>query len=108
MWPKAGQKKKDKVIPQDARETEELAIEVDTYMGPGKSYAYDCVLGNPDRHQELLQNYEIRSRSTCCFITRYSLFVWYKMESTPVWQWFATELAIPNEFCDKWPSWTKL
>ena len=42
MWPKAGQKKKDKVIPQDARETEELSIEVDTYMGPGKVFLHEC------------------------------------------------------------------
>ena len=42
MWPKAGKKNKDKVIPQDTRETEELTIEVDTYMGPGKVLLYEC------------------------------------------------------------------
>ena len=42
MWPKTGLKNRDKVIPQDARETEELSIEVDTYMGPGKVFLHEC------------------------------------------------------------------
>ena len=39
---KLERKNKDKAIPQDARETEELSIEVDTYMDPGKVLLYEC------------------------------------------------------------------
>ena len=63
MWPKTTEKKsflKDKVILQQARETEELQIEVDTYMGKGRVLLYECnrILVDPDCHQELLHNYE--------------------------------------------------
>ena len=34
-WTRAGKKEKDKVIPEDARETEELVLDVESYMGPG-------------------------------------------------------------------------
>ena len=63
MWPRNGKKDKDKGIPQYARETEELVLNVDSYTGPGKVllYKYDRVLVNPDRHQELLHHYEFKT-----------------------------------------------
>ena len=33
-WTRASKKEKDKVIPEDARETEELVLDVESYMGP--------------------------------------------------------------------------
>ena len=65
-WPRASEKENDKVISEDARELEELVLDVDSYMGPGKVLLYesDRILVDPDRHQELLHNYEFEATVT--------------------------------------------
>ena len=62
-WTWADTKEKNSVISEDIRETEELVLDVESYVGPGKIllYEWNRILVDLDHHKELLHNYEFEA-----------------------------------------------
>ena len=73
-----------KISPQDARDSEQLVMDVHSSMGLGKLNLYECnqILVDPDRHEDKLQDYECVSE----LLVDLSLVEAYLFEKNGIYQ----------------------